>query len=145
MRKYQVNDYVNGLLLSQARTVFYLGNDPSGFEEQLYIDLFLVSFSDQLILTRNLYRLSESINTSIYFTPDDDEWKWLPPIYGKTDESVPNFWFPNIKDCESIDVPNDGTSVRAKVTIDNVHLKWNKGSSSGSLDTAEIITVVYIK
>ncbi len=144
VRKYRVNDDVNGLLLSQARTVFYLGDAPSGFEEQLYIDLISASFSGQLTLTGNLYRLSEGINTGIYFTPDGDEWKGLPLIYGKTDESVPNFWFPNAEDCGFTEVPNDGTAVRAKVTIDNVQLKWNNGSSSGSPDTAEMIAVDYI-
>ena len=144
VRKYRVNDDVNGLILSEARTVFYLGEDPSGSEERLYIDLTFVSFSGRLTLTGNLYRLSEGINTGIYFTPDSDEWKGLPLIYGKTDESAPNFWMTNAEDCGTIEVPNDGMAVRAKVTIDNVLLKWNNGSSSGSPDTAEIIVVDYI-
>lgn len=141
VQKYQVNDDVNGLLLSQARTVFYLGSDPSGVEERLYIDLLFASFSGRLTLTGNLYRLSEGIDTGIYFIPDGNEWKGLPLIYGKTDESAPNFWFPNAEVCSSIEVPNDGTTVRAKVTIDNVHLKWNNGSASGSPDTAEVIAI----
>ncbi len=144
VQKYRINDDVNGLLISQARTVFYLGDNPSGSESQFYIDLTSVSFSGQLTLTGNLYRLSEGINTGIYFTPNGDEWKGFPMIYGKTDESVPNFWLLNAEDFETVKVPNDGKDVRVKITIDDVHLKWNNGSSSGSPDTAEIIAVEYI-
>ena len=49
--------------------------------------------------------------------------------------------FSNAEDSTSAEVPEDGTSVRAKVTIDNVCLKWSNGSSSGSPDTAEVIAV----
>ncbi len=140
-RKYSIGDDVNGLLLSQARTVFYLGNDPSGFEEQLYVDLISAVFSGRLTLTGNLYRVPEGPNTGICFTPDSDEWKGLPLIYGKTDKAAPNFRVRNAEDSISAAVPNDGTSVRAKVTIDNLCLKWNNGSASESPDTAEIIAV----
>ena len=129
------------MLLSQARTVFYLSDDPSGSEKQLYVDLISAAFSGRLTLTGSLYRMSEGVNTGIYFAPDGDEWKGLPLIYGKTDETAPNFWFPNAEDSISAEVPEDGTSVRAKVTIDNVCLKWSNGSSSGSPDTAEVIAV----
>lgn len=144
VQKYRINDDINGLLISQARTVFYLGDNTSGSELQFYIDLTSVSFSGQLTLTGNLYRLSEGINTGIYFTPNSDEWKGFPLIYGKTDESAPNFWLLNAEDFETVKVPNDGKDVRVKITIDDVHLKWNNGSSSGSPDTAEIIAVDYI-
>lgn len=137
--KYRVNEYVNGLLLSQARTVFYLGDDPSGFEE--HIDLTFASFSGQLTLAGSLYRLTEGVNTGIYFTPNSDEWKGFPLIYGKINESVPTFWVSNTEDCEFIEIPNDGTGVQAKVTIDNILLKWNNGSASGSPDTAEVIAI----
>lgn len=72
----------------------------------------------------------------VLFKPDAKEWSGKPLILGKTDSAAVEI---ALRDFDT----DDCESARVEVTLKNLLLKWNNGSSSGLYDYADVVNIKY--
>lgn len=123
-----IGEKFDGLTLSACKTRFFY------YEGKLDVDMVSAEFDGEMTLSGYISK-PEGV-AEVLFKPDAKEWSGKPLILGKTDSAAVEI---ALRDFDT----DDCESARVEVTLKNLLLKWNNGSSSGLYDYADVVNIKY--